>query len=68
MNSLVTGGAGFIGSHLDGNLINGSHSVMVANNFFWGKKENLRHLFDHPRFHFVQGSITDPGLLKSRIP
>jgi len=63
MNSVITGDAGFIGSHLAGYLINRSYSATVVDNLVFRKKENLRYFFDNPRFHFVQGSITDPGLL-----
>jgi nucleoside-diphosphate-sugar epimerase len=68
MNYVITGDAGFIGAHLARYLINRSHSATVVDNLFSGKKENLRYFFDNPRFYFVQESITDPGLLKSRIP
>lgn len=64
MNYLVTGGAGFIGSHIAEYLIDRGHSVTVVDNLFSGKKENIRHLLDTPHFKFVQGSITDPDLLK----
>jgi UDP-glucose 4-epimerase len=64
MNYLVTGGAGFIGSHIAEYLIDHGHDVTVVEYLFSGKKENIRHLFDNPHFHFVQGSITDSGLLK----
>ncbi|MCQ8893256.1 MAG: SDR family oxidoreductase [Methanolinea sp.] len=63
MNYVVTGGAGFIGSHIIEYLVDHGHDVTVVDNLFSGKKENIRHLLDHPRFHFVQGSITDSGLL-----
>ena len=65
MNYLVTGGAGFIGSHIAEYLIDRGHSVTVVDNLFSGKKENIRHLLDTPHFKFVQGSITDPDLLNA---
>jgi UDP-glucose 4-epimerase len=64
MNYVVTGGAGFIGSHITEYLVDHGHDVTVVDNFFSGKKENLRHLMDDSHFHFVQGTITNPDLLK----
>jgi UDP-glucose 4-epimerase len=64
MNYVVTGGAGFIGSHIAKYLVDRGHDVTVVDNFFSGKKENFRHLCDNPHFHFVQGTITDPEILK----
>ncbi|MBA3313308.1 MAG: GDP-mannose 4,6-dehydratase [Planctomycetota bacterium] len=57
---LVTGGAGFIGSHLAGRLLDGGHDVVVLDNLSTGRKSNLDRLIDHPRLRFVSGSITDP--------
>jgi len=64
MKYVVTGGAGFIGSHLAECLVDWGHDVTVIDNLFSGRKENIRHLFDNPHFHFVQGSITNPDLLE----
>ena len=64
MNYLVTGGAGFIGSHIVEYLVDHGHDVTVVDNLFSGKKEHIRHLFYNPHFHFVQGSITSPDVLK----
>ena len=64
MKYVVTGGAGFIGSHITEYLVNHGHDVTVVDNLFSGKKENLRHLCDNPHFHFMQGSITNTVLLK----
>jgi len=64
MNYVVTGGAGFIGSHIAECLVDHGHDVTVVDNLFSGKEENIRHLFNNPHFYFVQGSITDPDLLK----
>jgi len=64
MNFLVTGGAGFIGSHLAEYLVDRDHEVTVIDNLATGNMGNIQHLRDNPLFHFVQGSITDPGLLK----
>ena len=57
---LVTGGAGFIGSHLTARLLADGHDVIVLDNLSTGRSGNLGALSEHPRFHFVQGSITDP--------
>jgi UDP-glucose 4-epimerase len=57
---LVTGGAGFIGSHLTGRLLDAGHEVVVLDNLSTGRKSNLDRLIEHPRLQFVSGSITDP--------
>jgi nucleoside-diphosphate-sugar epimerase len=56
---LVTGGAGFIGSHLIPLLIHKGYSVKVFDNLFSGKLENLTAVLDHPNFQFVKGDIRD---------
>ena len=48
MRILVTGGAGFIGSHLCDRLLADGHHVVCLDNFFTGRKENIEHLLDHP--------------------
>lgn len=60
---LVTGGAGFIGSHLTERLLADGHQVTILDNLSTGRAENLAHLADHPRLALRHGSITDPGLL-----
>lgn len=57
---LVTGGAGFIGSHLCERLLNDGHEVICADNFFTGSKENVRHLLDNKHFELVRHDITNP--------
>lgn len=64
MKYVVTGGAGFIGSHLVEYLLDRGHDVTVVDNLFTGNKENLRDLTDDPNFHFIQGSITLPDVLE----
>lgn len=61
---LVTGGAGFIGSHLCSRLIADGHDVICLDNFFTGSKENLMHLLGHPRFELIRHDITQPILLE----
>jgi dTDP-glucose 4,6-dehydratase len=57
---LVTGGAGFVGSHLvDALLARGAH-VVAIDNFITGGKENVAHLHDHPRFTLVEADVTEP--------
>lgn len=60
---LVTGGAGFIGSHLTERLLADGHRVTVLDNLSTGRAENLAHLTEHPQLTIRSGSITDPGLL-----
>ncbi len=57
---LVTGGAGFLGSHLCDRLIQEGHEVICVDNLFTGSKENIRHLMDHPNFEFIRHDITEP--------
>lgn len=56
---IVTGGAGFIGSHLTEKLIQDGYSVIVIDNFSTGKKENLNHLANHPNLKIVESDIND---------
>ena len=57
---LVTGGAGFIGSHLCARLLADGHEVIAVDNFFTGRKRNVRHLLDHPGFELVRHDIVQP--------
>jgi UDP-glucose 4-epimerase len=63
---LVTGGAGFIGSHLADALLADGHRVLVIDNLSTGSLENIAHLLDHPNFHFARASITD-GIVMDRL-
>ncbi|MCA9027179.1 MAG: GDP-mannose 4,6-dehydratase [Planctomycetaceae bacterium] len=60
---LVTGGAGFIGSHLTQKLLADGHHVKVLDNLSTGRSDNLRDVAGHERLKIMQGSITDPVLL-----
>lgn len=60
---LVTGGAGFIGSHLTERLLELGHEVVVLDNLSTGRQSNLSHVAEDPRLSFRNGSITDPVLL-----
>ncbi|MGE0665706.1 MAG: UDP-glucuronic acid decarboxylase family protein [Sphingomonadales bacterium] len=57
---LVTGGAGFIGSHLIDRLLELGHEVLCADNLFTGTKRNVDHLHNHPRFEFLRHDVTFP--------
>jgi UDP-glucose 4-epimerase len=59
MTILITGGAGFIGSHLCDELIEQSHSVIAVDNLILGREENIAHLLVHPNFKFIKGDILD---------
>ena len=60
MRILVTGGAGFIGSHLIDRLMETGHEVLCLDNFFTGHKRNIQHWFGNPRFELIRHDITEP--------
>lgn len=60
MRILVTGGAGFLGSHLCDKLIEEEHEVICLDNFFTGEKENIRHLLTNDHFELMRHDIIDP--------
>jgi len=62
---LVTGGAGFIGSHLCERLLNEGHDIICLDNFFTGYKRNILHLIDNHRFELVRHDITQSILLET---
>ena len=57
---LVTGGAGFLGSHLCERLIEAGHEVLCVDNFFTGRRANVAHLLDDPRFELMRHDVTFP--------
>ncbi len=63
MRVLVTGGAGFIGSHLCDRLVAEGHHVVCLDNFFTGRKENVEHLLDHAHFEVMRHDVTEPLFL-----
>ncbi|MEE9274536.1 MAG: GDP-mannose 4,6-dehydratase [bacterium] len=63
MKSMITGGAGFIGSHLATELLVRGHEVFIIDNFTTGRLENLEHIRSNPRLHLAMGSILDADFL-----
>ncbi|GMI73754.1 UDP-GLUCURONIC ACID DECARBOXYLASE 2 [Hibiscus trionum] len=61
---VVTGGAGFVGSHLVDRLIARGDSVIVVDNFFTGRKENVMHHFGNPKFELIRHDVVEPLLLE----
>jgi UDP-glucuronate decarboxylase len=57
---LITGGAGFIGSHLCKSLLREGHEVLCVDNFYTGEKQNVIHLMDNPNFEIIRHDITNP--------
>ena len=61
---LVTGGAGFLGSHLIDRLLTDGHEVICVDNLFTGSKKNIEHLFGNPWFEFIRHDVTFPLYLE----
>ena len=57
---LITGGAGFIGSHLSERLVDAGHDIICLDNFFTGTKENILKLLDYPNFELLRHDVTFP--------
>ena len=64
MRILVTGGAGFIGSHLCERLLDSGHDVLCLDNFFTGRRANILHLHDNPHFELIRHDVIEPILLE----
>jgi UDP-glucuronate decarboxylase len=60
MRILITGGSGFIGSHLSERLLKENHEVIVADNFYTGDKNNIAHLQSNPHFEIIRHDVTTP--------
>jgi UDP-glucose 4-epimerase len=67
MRLLLTGGAGFVGSHLSERLLEAGHHVSVLDNLSTGSIDNIAHLKDHPRFSYTIDSVTNEPLLAELI-
>jgi len=63
-STLVTGGAGFLGSHLCDRLIKRGDEVICVDNFFTGQKENIIHLMGNPKFELIRHDVTFPLYLE----
>ncbi|KAK1651106.1 hypothetical protein QYE76_068911 [Lolium multiflorum] len=64
---VVTGGAGFVGSHLVDKLLARGDSVIVVDNFFTGRKDNLAHHLANPRFELIRHDVVEPILLETNV-
>ena len=64
MRILITGGAGFLGSHLSDVLLQTGHSVICVDNLITGRVENIAHLLGHERFSFVKSMCVTICILK----
>jgi UDP-glucuronate decarboxylase len=60
MRILITGGAGFVGSHLSERLLGHGHEVIAVDNYFTGSKANIEHLLANPRFELIRHDVTFP--------
>jgi nucleoside-diphosphate-sugar epimerase len=67
MRALITGGAGFIGSHLSERLLGEGHEVYVLDDLSTGSLENIAHLEDHPGFHVVIDSVLQPAIVNELV-
>ena len=67
MKAMVTGGAGFIGSHLGEMLLSAGHEVHIIDNLSTGSIENIKQFKQHPSFHFNIGSLTDTTLMTELV-
>jgi len=64
MRILITGGAGFLGSHLADRLLEDRHEIICMDNLFTGSKRNIAHLMQNPSFEFLRHDVTDPFKLE----
>lgn len=67
MRALITGGAGFVGSHLADHLLSGGHEVFILDNLSTGSMDNIVHLKPHPAFHYTIDDVTNEGVLAELI-
>ena len=67
MRILISGGAGFLGSHLTDLLLSQGHEVVGADNFITGKEENILHLANHSRYRFIRHDVIEPLFLEGPL-
>ncbi len=67
MRVLISGGAGFIGSHLCDYYLSQKHEVVCVDNFITGRQENIKHLLDNPGFKLIKADISEPFEVKEKI-
>ena len=67
MRALITGGAGFIGSHLSEALLDGGHQVLILDNLSTGSIDNIAHLKAHAKFHYTIDTVTNEPLLAEML-
>jgi len=67
MKILITGGAGFIGSHLSQKLVEENHEIICIDNLSTGRKENIKDLLSKPNFKFIEHDITEPLIVEEKI-
>ena len=67
MRILVTGGAGFLASHLTDLLLSQGHEVVGADNFITGKKENIAHLAGNPKYSFIEADVIEPLTIDGQV-
>lgn len=67
MNILITGGAGFIGSHLCRRLLGQGHHLVCVDNFITGSRDNIVELFNNPKFKFIEQDVSNPLYLKEAL-
>ena len=60
LRNLVTGGAGFLGSHLCDRLMEAGEEVICLDNYFTGRKPNVAHWIGHPNFELIRHDVTEP--------
>lgn len=64
----ITGGAGFVGSHLTDKLMMDGHEVTVVDNFFTGRKRNVEHWIGHENFELINHDVVEPLYIEGEYP